>query len=160
MSQLLKNGNPLPERILLGCKRIMPPGVMHPGIAVANVLKILAENSPKKCRDDWPQIVQQAKVNAGFTKLTIDGIDYPLRQNLTLKRDTGIERCLRIKCRKGHPNDEAYFILNPHPQNMTLDRLVVKVEWDRHNLAVLVEDINKYCRSSTLPFLQGIKIVK
>ena len=154
MARLVQNGKNLPERILLRKTRIM-----HPGIAVANVLKILAEYNPKICLKAWKCIVKPATVDANITTITIDGVQYRLRPNFTPFRDTSKERCLRNHLRPGYPNEEEYFILNPHPQNKTLDRLVVKCEWDRKSLADLVPQMNLYCRQSKLPCLQGIQII-
>ena len=154
MAQLFRNGVELPDRILQRNRQ-----VMHPGIAVANVLKILAEHAPEICYRDWRKVVRQAKVDGQFTNITIDGEKYRLQPDFIPTRDTSIERCLCNNHRRGHANEEAYFILNPHPLNKTLDRLVVECEWDRRTLADLVGRMNDYCSKSNLPCLQGIKII-
>ena len=154
MALLVRNGINFPERVLHVNKQSL-----HPGIAVVNVLKILAENDPAICHRDWGMIVLPAKVNAQFTTITISGVNYPLRQNFLPRRITGIERCLYNSPRKGHKYEESFFILNPHPQNTTLDRLVVKCEHNRKSLADLVPEINAYCAKSPLPYLQGIQII-
>ena len=154
MARLVKNGVDLPERILSRNRTIL-----NPGIAVANVLKILAENNPDICLRDWGKIVRPAKVNASITTITIDGVQYKIRQNYEPIKETGIERCLCNTTRPEVPNEEEYFILNPHPLNTTLDRLVVKCERYRKSLIALVPEINDYCRKSSLPCLKGIQII-
>ena len=154
MTRLVKNGVDLPERILHVNRR-----TLHPGIAVANVLKILAENNPAICLRDWGNVVLPAKVDPAFKTITIDGVQYQLRQNFQPKRDTSLERCLCLTFRPGHPNEEEYFILNPHPLNKTLDRLVFKCKRGRKTLSSLVSDMNCYCNASKLPCLQGIQII-
>ena len=153
MAQLVKNGVELPDRIL---QKNMQ--VMHPGIAVANVLKILAEHAPEICYRDWRKVVRQAKVDGQFTNITIDGEKYRLQPDFIPTRDTSIERCLCNNPRSRHKNEEEYFILNPHPRNKTLDRLVVRCN-SRGTLALMVNEMNQYCCESNLPCLQGIKII-
>ena len=171
MARLTRNGRDLPERILLRNTK-----TLNSGIAVANVLKILAENDPVTCLRDWGPdgewgndekygpIVKSAKINKEFTKISIeeDGgkVEHEIRPNFVPSRDISHERCLVLEeeRREGFPFEEAYFILNPHPENKTLDRLVVKCMRYRQNLIRLVGPINEYCRKSPLKCLQGIEI--
>ncbi len=149
MKILNSNSRPLKELVLLDAQC---GDDMHPGIAVVNVLALMAKVVPLKCLQDWGKLVLPATVNAERTQITIGEETFDLR---IIPDAPHQERCLSGK-RPGRDGDEAYWILNPAPLNSTLERLVIKCEVDRHTPASCLKELEDYCRTSPLACIKGI----
>jgi len=150
----VKNPYQLKDLVLMTANQ---GGDMHPGVAVANVLSLLAQAAPYQCLQDWKCVVRTATVDDNRTTITVDDngtkTTYELRLTPWLPLQ---ERCLSPNRTEERPYEEAYWILNPGPKNNTCERLVVKCEPDRHSLAACREKLEEYCKNNTLPCIRDI----
>jgi len=146
-------GNRLPDRILLEPR---PDGLMHPAVAVANVLRIWALASPAQCRAAFPEIVREGKLHrrpGGSCAIAIDGKEFEV---ISIECRDGVTRPERVLsgARAGQPHEENYWILNPGVAGD--DRLAVQIR--RKYLADLVEDLNRSARTATNRPVHGLRI--
>ena len=146
-------GNRLPDRILLEPR---PDGLMHPAVAVANVLRIWALANPAQCRAAFPEIVREGKLlhrPDGSCAIAIDGKEFQVISIVTRSGEVKIERVLSGE-RRGQPHEEKYWILNPGTAGD--GRLAVQIR--RKYLADLVEELNRRARTAANRPVHGLCI--
>ena len=146
-------GNRLPDRILLEPR---PDGLMHPAVAVANVLRIWALADSAQCRAAFPEIVREGKLLRrpdGSCAIAIDGKEY---QVISIECRDGAIRPERVLSgeRRGQPHEEKYWILNPGVAGD--GRLAVQIR--RKYLADLVETVNRLAEDPGNVPVYGLRI--
>lgn len=146
-------GNRLPDRILLEPR---PDGLMHPAVAVANVLRIWALADPAQCRAAFPEIVREGKLLRrpdGSCAIAIDGKEY---QVISIECRDGAIRPERVLSgeRRGQPHEEKYWILNPGVAGD--ERLVVQIR--RKVLGECVEQVNQLSQQVENVSISGLSI--
>ena len=135
------NGNALPDEVLVEPRQ---DGLMHPAVAVANMLRSWALSAPEQCRQAFPDVVRLGTLrqhDAESTVSDIDGQEFKVISNYSRNGAIKPERCLS-GTRAGQPNEENYWILNPGVSGNR--RLVVRIR--RKYLAELVEQLNDLAR--------------
>ena len=146
-------GNRLPDRILLEPR---PDGLMHPAVAVANVLRIWALADPAQCRAAFPEIVREGKLlhrPDGGCAIAIDGKEFEVISITTSDGEVKIERVLSGE-RRGQPHEEKYWILNPGVAGD--GRLAVQIR--RKVLAECVDQVNQLSQQVENVSISGLSI--
>ena len=146
-------GNRLPDRILLEPR---PDGLMHPAVAVANVLRIWALANPAQCRAAFPEIVREGKLLRrpdGSCAIAIDGKEFEV---ISIECRDGATRSERVLSgeRRGQPHEEKYWILNPGVAGD--GRLAVQIR--RKYLADLADTVNCLAENSDNSAIAGMSI--
>ena len=131
---------------------LQPQKLMHPAVAVANVLKIWMAGDAGQCLRAMGDTIRMGKIKeAGLFE--IDGRTLALEPRP--RRDGTIcrERCINPNATT-RKTDEKYWILNPGAAGAT--RYAVKT--DRPKLAELLDAIRKQCRNRDNAPIFGITI--
>ena len=135
MVRLLRNGNPLPDEILI---RPQPGNRMHEAVAVANALKRWINDDPKQCLAKTPAgIILTGHVTGSGNgkKISIGKKTFPLSHATTRQGTILQERC---RATAASASREPYWVLNPEAPGDT--RYVIRT--NRGRLQKLVKFIN------------------
>ena len=146
-------GSPLPDKVLLEPRA---DGLMHPAVAVANLLRIWALANPAQCLAALPEVVRVGKLVLqpdGFCRLAIDGRQFQVASITTRDGATKPERVLS-GARPGQPHEENYWILNPGAAGD--ERLAVRIR--RKKLADLADTVNCLAENSDNSAIAGMSI--